>query len=79
MHANGPLREYVLQSEQLSQNWSESLSYSDLVSVHLASALALNPQVLVMHRPSIHFETSEGRQRVVVVRVRVRDFCEVSE
>jgi ABC-type multidrug transport system ATPase subunit len=45
------------------ETWVQKLSYTDLACIHLARAFIVNPEVLVMHRPTIHFE--ENRREAV--------------
>ena len=33
------------------ESWSETLTYSEKVKIHLARALIMNPEVLVLQRP----------------------------
>jgi ABC-type uncharacterized transport system fused permease/ATPase subunit len=33
------------------ETWHESLTYSEKVKIHLARALIMNPEVLVLQRP----------------------------
>jgi ABC-type multidrug transport system fused ATPase/permease subunit len=49
--------------EQPRDDWYRKLSYTDLACIHLARAFIVNPEVLVMHRPTIHFES--GRRDAV--------------
>jgi len=36
--------------------WMPKLTYTDQAAIHLARAFVMNPEVLVMHRPTIHFD-----------------------
>jgi ABC-type multidrug transport system fused ATPase/permease subunit len=37
--------------------WMPKLTYTDQAAIHLARAFVMNPEVLVMHRPTIHFDS----------------------
>ncbi|CAE6921301.1 lolD [Symbiodinium natans] len=40
--------------------WQESLTYSEKVKLHLARALIMNPEVLVLQRPLHHYDKKTG-------------------
>lgn len=42
--------------------WHERITYTDKVKIHLARALIVNPEVLVMQRPLYHFNKDTGAQ-----------------
>ena len=40
--------------------WMPKLTYTDQAAIHLARAFVMNPEVLVMHRPTIHFDSDRA-------------------
>eukprot|EP00746_Dinoflagellata_sp_MGD_P061519 gnl/MRDRNA2_/MRDRNA2_26018_c0_seq1.p1 gnl/MRDRNA2_/MRDRNA2_26018_c0~~gnl/MRDRNA2_/MRDRNA2_26018_c0_seq1.p1 ORF type:complete len:259 (-),score=34.80 gnl/MRDRNA2_/MRDRNA2_26018_c0_seq1:510-1247(-) len=53
------------------RNWSEVLSASDRQVVHLARALIANPEVLVIHKPTLMFDEQTARLVFKALRVYV--------
>eukprot|EP00913_Durusdinium_trenchii_P029996 g28109.t1 len=39
-------------------NWHDELTYSEKVKIHLARALIMNPEVMVLQRPLHHYDTA---------------------
>lgn len=55
----------ILKLEQAGKDpdhsWSKRLASTDLAKVHLARAFIANAEVLILHRPCIHFDGDVGR------------------
>lgn len=51
--------------------WQESLSYSERAKLHLARALIMNPEVLVLQRPLSHYDEQTGLKIWKVIREHV--------
>lgn len=43
-------------------SFQKTLTYTDLVKLHIARALVMNPEVLVLQRPLFHFNPSESNK-----------------
>jgi len=44
--------------------WFEKLNYTEKAKIHLARAFIMNPEIMVMHRPLLHYSRESGRQIV---------------
>eukprot|EP00747_Dinoflagellata_sp_TGD_P087947 gnl/TRDRNA2_/TRDRNA2_163828_c1_seq2.p1 gnl/TRDRNA2_/TRDRNA2_163828_c1~~gnl/TRDRNA2_/TRDRNA2_163828_c1_seq2.p1 ORF type:complete len:321 (+),score=49.10 gnl/TRDRNA2_/TRDRNA2_163828_c1_seq2:87-1049(+) len=65
------LLDLELADTSLETGWRKKLSESDIAMIHLARALVLNPNVLVIHKPSIHFEGSRAKLIMEVLNPNV--------
>merc|ERR1719271_1553622 len=41
---------------QKRDEWIHTLSATDMAAIHLARAFIMNPEVLVLNRPTVHFD-----------------------
>ena len=48
-----------------------TIGYTESAIVHLARALVVNPEVLVVHRPAIHFDGKLGKLVMALLREHV--------
>eukprot|EP00930_Biecheleria_cincta_P059241 TRINITY_DN44996_c0_g1_i1.p1 TRINITY_DN44996_c0_g1~~TRINITY_DN44996_c0_g1_i1.p1 ORF type:complete len:848 (+),score=128.43 TRINITY_DN44996_c0_g1_i1:286-2544(+) len=53
--------EKVWQQEEDPGAWQESLTYTEKVKLHLARALIMNPEVLVLQRPLHHYDAPTSK------------------
>merc|ERR1712232_789658 len=53
--------------------WQRRLSYTDRVRIHLARSLIMNPEVMVLQRPLMHFEPPEQQCVLNVLRKHVQN------
>jgi len=53
------------------RSWMSTLSYTDLARVNLARAFIMNPECLILHKPSLAFDDSEAPLMVQLLRQHV--------
>eukprot|EP00747_Dinoflagellata_sp_TGD_P062662 gnl/TRDRNA2_/TRDRNA2_153115_c0_seq1.p1 gnl/TRDRNA2_/TRDRNA2_153115_c0~~gnl/TRDRNA2_/TRDRNA2_153115_c0_seq1.p1 ORF type:complete len:513 (+),score=97.25 gnl/TRDRNA2_/TRDRNA2_153115_c0_seq1:193-1539(+) len=53
-------------------DWRDLLSYTEKVKVHLARALIMNPEVLVLSRPLHHYDDETSREVLSIIKAHVR-------
>eukprot|EP00928_Gymnodinium_smaydae_P087507 TRINITY_DN71762_c0_g1_i1.p1 TRINITY_DN71762_c0_g1~~TRINITY_DN71762_c0_g1_i1.p1 ORF type:complete len:872 (+),score=144.38 TRINITY_DN71762_c0_g1_i1:79-2694(+) len=66
-----PVKEKALK-EDADNGWQKTLSYTDLVKLHLARAFIMNPEVMVLQRPLSHFDPDQQSVFMDVVRQHVQ-------
>ena len=58
--------------------WLESLTYTEKVKLHLARALLMNPEVMVLHRPLHHYDADTAKMVLGLLKAswlkRVQDY-----
>eukprot|EP00928_Gymnodinium_smaydae_P029802 TRINITY_DN22345_c0_g1_i1.p1 TRINITY_DN22345_c0_g1~~TRINITY_DN22345_c0_g1_i1.p1 ORF type:complete len:923 (+),score=178.65 TRINITY_DN22345_c0_g1_i1:62-2770(+) len=59
------------------EKWQDTLNYVEIAKIHLARALIVNPEVLVLQRPLIHYDDREGDRIAQVLHSHVveRGLC----
>lgn len=59
------------------ENWGKKLNYVEIAKIHLARALIVNPEVLILQRPLIHFDDDEADRvrKVLFHHIRNRGLC----
>lgn len=55
------------------ETWHESLTYSEKVKIHLARALIMNPEVLVLQRPLHHYDDLNAGKVLEVLYTHVHE------
>lgn len=68
--------------EELQANdWGKRLNSVEIAKLHLARALIVNPEVMIMQRPLIHFDDKEASRMEQVIRrhIRNRGLCLAEE
>jgi len=53
--------------------WQDTLNYVEKAKLHLARALIVNAEVLVLQRPLIHYDESEGDRITKVIKEHVKN------
>jgi len=53
--------------------WQHSLNYVEKAKIHLARALIMNPEVLVLHRPLVHYDENSLVNAREVLREQVKN------
>lgn len=53
--------------------WLESLTYTEKVKLHLARALLMNPEVMVLHRPLHHYDADTAKMVLGLLKAHVTD------
>jgi len=48
--------------------WFEKLNYTEKAKLHLARAMIMNPELMVMHRPLFHFDGAVGRKIMNLIK-----------
>lgn len=48
--------------EMMVNDWGKKLNYVEVAKIHLARALIMNPEVLILQRPLIHFDDEEAKR-----------------
>lgn len=51
--------------------WARHLTYTEKVKIHIARALIMNPEVLVLERPLHHFDTARARILLDIIKLHV--------
>ncbi|CAK9021666.1 unnamed protein product [Durusdinium trenchii] len=54
-------------------NWHDELTYSEKVKIHLARALIMNPEVMVLQRPLHHYDTAMAETVLKVLKAHVEE------
>jgi len=54
-------------------SWKERLSYSERAKLHLARAILMNPEVMVLQRPLVHFNQQEQNDVFSLLQEHVRN------
>jgi len=54
-------KEEPSESLQNNKHWVDTLSYSETAKLHLARALLMNPEVMVLQRPLLHFNQHDQK------------------
>jgi len=54
--------------EHLHHDWYDELTYTEKVKMHLARALIMNPEVLILQRPLHHYEKMHGLHVLKVIK-----------
>eukprot|EP00434_Breviolum_minutum_P000523 symbB.v1.2.000450.t1/scaffold32.1/size405148/23 len=54
-------------------SWLENLTYTEKVKLHLARALLMNPEVLVLQRPLHHYDANTAKMVLGLLQAHVRD------
>lgn len=57
--------------EKLNAKWAAELSHTDYARLNLARVLALNPEVVVIHKPALLFDDHERTKVVQILREHV--------
>lgn len=52
-------------------SWLNKLTYTQRAKIHLARALLMNPEVMILQRPLLHFNTTEQRNFMQLLRWHV--------
>jgi len=60
-------------SQDDNESWSEALTYSEKVKIHLARALIMNPEVLVLQRPLHHYDNLNADKVLEVLQTHVNE------
>jgi len=57
--------------------WFQKLNYTDKVKIHLARAFIMNPEIMLLHRPLLHFsdETSRLVLTLILEHLNSRGLC----
>lgn len=65
------------EEEIQAEDWGKKLNYVEIAKIHLARALIVNPEVLILQRPLIHFDDEEADRvrKVVFQHIRNRGLC----
>merc|ERR1712151_371802 len=56
------------ESSDETQRWHLKLSYTEQVKIHLARALIMNPEVMVLQRPLHHFDSDKQQEILDVIK-----------
>jgi ABC-type ATPase involved in cell division len=62
----------VIRSSEI-RNWEEKLTIADKVLLHLARAFVANPEVLVVHKPTLVFDHAMSIHVMQLLQKFVRD------
>lgn len=57
----------------MDSSWQEQLTYTEKVKLHLARALIMNPEVLVLQRPLHHYEATTAKEVLATIRKHVNE------
>lgn len=55
------------------ENWQERLSSTEIAKIHLARALIMNPEVMVLHRPLYSYDTPVANNIVRIISKHVEN------
>jgi len=53
------------------RNWMSKLSYTDFARLNLARAFVMNPECLILHKPSLRFDDNEKKNVIKLLRDHV--------
>lgn len=53
--------------------WQDSLTFRELALMHLARALVMNAEIMVMHRPLYHYQAHEAQRVMSMLREHVEN------
>ena len=65
--------EEELEVDEAEVDWQKALNYVEVAKIHLARALIVNSEVLVLQRPLIHYDDSEGDRIANVIKRHVQE------
>lgn len=72
----GARQELLTSSSLASQDgggtWHEELTYSEKVKIHLARALIMNPEVMVLQRPLHHYDNAMAQKVLQAMALKRR-------
>jgi ABC-type multidrug transport system fused ATPase/permease subunit len=54
-------------------DWQKALNYVEVAKIHLARALVVNSEILVLQRPLIHYDEQEGDRIAKVIKKHVEN------
>ncbi|CAJ1401466.1 unnamed protein product [Effrenium voratum] len=55
------------------EKWQDTLTYSEKVKMHLARALIMNPEVLVLQRPLHHYDETMAKVVLDLLKIHVQE------
>ncbi|CAL1151781.1 unnamed protein product [Cladocopium goreaui] len=60
-------------AEAAENSWLENLTYTEKVKLHLARALLMNPEVLVLQRPLHHYDANTAKMVLQLLKTHVEE------